>query len=130
MGRIMKKRSFSPSFLFLIILFVLGILFASQYSPGSERIVTFSVDQCESAQLVNCVELLEQKFEGVEKIFVDTKTNIFSIRYESSQVSLDTIIAFFEDADLVIESSNSVSLMKEEEPKNKKLFKISFSALE
>ena len=114
----------------MIILFALGILFASQYSPGTERIATFSVKECDDLLLINSVELLEQNFEGVEKIFVDTKTNIFSIRYESSQVSLDTIICFFKDENLVIESSNSVSLMKENEPKDKKLFKVSFSALE
>jgi hypothetical protein len=109
----MKKRSFSPSFLFLIILFALGILFASQYSPGTERIATFSVEECDDMFLTERVELLEQQYEGVEKIFVDTKTNIFSIRYESSSVAMDSIITFFKKADLTIESSNSVSLLKE-----------------
>lgn len=114
----------------MIILFALGILFASQYTPGTERIVTFSVKECNETNLVKNVDLLEKQFEGVEKIFVDSNANIFSIRYESSLISLDTIVSFFEKANLVIESSNSVSLMKEEESKEKKLFKISFSALE
>ncbi len=127
----MRKKSYSPSLLFLIILFALGILFASQYSPGTERIVTFSVSECESERLIKQVDLLEINFNGVDKIFVDTKTNIFSIRYESSLVSIDSVKQFFADADLVIESSNSVNLMKSKEnPKEKKLFKISFSTLE
>ena len=127
----MRKKSFSPAFLFLIILFALGILFASQYSPGTERIATFSVCDCDRVKLENCVSELENTFDGVEKIFVDTKANIFSIRYESSSVSIDSVKKFFDDADLVIESSNSINLMnKEESSSDKKLFKISFSSLE
>ena len=127
----MRKKSYSPSLLFLIILFALGILFASQYSPGTERIATFFVSECEGERLLEQVDLLEINFDGVDKIFVDTKTNIFSIRYESSLVSVDSVKQFFADADLVIESSNSVSLMKtEESTAEKKLFKISFSSLE
>ncbi|MBN2281960.1 MAG: hypothetical protein JXQ65_15365 [Candidatus Marinimicrobia bacterium] len=127
----MRKKSFSPSFLFLIILFALGILFASQYSPGTERIATFSVARCDGDQLVKCVTELERNFDGVEKIFVDTKTNIFSIRYESSSVSIDSVKEFFSDAGVTIESSNSISLMGEKDNgPDKKLFKISFSSLE
>ncbi len=127
----MRKKSFSPSFLFLIILFALGILFASQYSPGSERIVTFSVCECEGVKLENCVSALETNFEGVEKIFVDTKANIFSIRYESSMVSVDSVKKFFHDADLVIESSNSINLMNDEKSfSDRKLYNNSFSSLE
>ena len=127
----MRKKSFSPAFLFMIILFALGILFASQYSQGNKRIATFSVLKCDETQLIDCVNRLDLQFVGIEKIFIDTKTNIFSIRYESSQISIDTVISFFNQSNLIIESSNSVSLMREEKnQKEKKLFQISFSALE
>ena len=127
----MRKKPFSPSLLFLVILFALGILFASQYTPGTERIVTFSVDDCDGEKLLDCVDQLTRTFTGVEKIFVDTKANIFSVRYESSLVTLDSVKSFFSEADLVIKSSNSVNLMrKEEKSKDKRLFKISFSSLE
>ena len=110
----MRKKPFSPSLLFLVILFALGILFASQYTPGTERIVTFSVDDCDGEKLLDCVDQLTRTFTGVEKIFVDTKANIFSVRYESSLVTLDSVKSFFSEADLVIKSSNSVNLMRKE----------------
>ena len=126
----MSKKTYSPSFLFLIILFALGILFASQYTPGTERIATFSVSDCNAGKLTEVVDLMDNNYDSLEKIFVDTKTNIFSVRYESSILSIDSVKSFFATHNLTIESSNSVNLMKEKKKvKEKKLFKISFSSM-
>ena len=108
----MKTKSFSPSFIFFILLLTLGILFANNYSAGVEKIATLSLQNCTKPQLIDCKNLLIKKYHTIEQISVDHKTHILSIRYNSTKISLDNLVADLKKMNITVQSSNSIRLMK------------------
>lgn len=111
----------------LIVLFVIGILFASKYSPGKNKLATI----CLTGEKTNSnITQALAGMQGIKTVFLDPKSEILTFRYDSSQLTLNNIKEQLKSYGLKAQSLQSLKFVKKDrklEEEQTKLFKLDFS---
>ena len=124
----MQQRKINLTGLILILLFVLGILFASKYSPGKNKLATI----CLSGEKYNSQELTRvlSDIKGIKTVFLDPKSELLTFRYDSSRLKLKNIKKHLNTQGIEAQTLKSVKLLKsknEISTDKTKLFKLDIS---
>lgn len=124
----MKNRKINLTGLILIILFVLGMLFASNYSSGKSKLATL----CFSGGEKNTGELTKvlSEIEGVRTVFLDPKSELLTFRYDSSRLTLERIKDQLSEYGLNAQNLKSVKILKAQKKQQQEptpLFKLDIS---
>jgi len=125
----MKQRNINYMVILLFGIFVLGILFASKYTPGKNKLATICVSK-KTKDTQEMTKLLAG-FQGIKTVFVDPKSELITFRYDSSKLTLESIKEKLNEHGLETLDLKSVKIIKSEKnlsDKKTKLFKLDFSS--
>ncbi|HMA62335.1 MAG TPA: hypothetical protein VKP78_06755 [bacterium] len=119
----MRQRKISFTAVVFFILFVLGILFASKYSPGKSKLATicFSENNVDSDKVTQALA----DVTGIRTVFLDPKSELLTFRYNSSDLTLQKIKDQLRKMGIEAQSLQSVRLIKssdQKEQSRQKLF--------
>ncbi len=126
----MRQRNVNILLIALFCLFVIGILLGSRYHPQATKLMTIHIDELEKDQAAEQIENIVELMEGVQTIFIDEKSKLFTFRYDSGKISYSTVASKLSGFGLTVAPVKSVRLLDQKyspEPENK-LFKIEISS--
>jgi len=126
----MGYKKVNISFVIIISLFVLGILFASSYSANKTQLATLSLTNSQS----NSSKLAQKitKIKGVKTVFLDNGTQLLTLRYDNSKLNLKKIKKHLENKGILVEKLNSIKIIPSKErseiyKKNRNIVELNFS---
>jgi len=126
----MRQRNMNILLISLFCLFVIGILLGSRYHPQGTKLMTIHIEGLEEDQAAEQIESIVELLEGVQTIFVDEKSKLFTFRYDSGKISYRTVESKLSGFGLTVTPVKSVRLLDQKyspQPKDK-LFKIEISS--
>ncbi|MBU4446169.1 hypothetical protein KJ656_14005 [bacterium] len=87
----MKNRRISVFGFAFLFVFATAILLDGKYSPVSSKLVTIHIDGIDNNVVASKVEEMVRTIEGVQTVFIDEKSQICMVRYDSGKIDLKVI---------------------------------------
>ncbi|MCG2716157.1 MAG: hypothetical protein L6422_07715 [Candidatus Marinimicrobia bacterium] len=87
----MKNRRISVFGFAFLFVFATAILLDGKYSPVSSKSVTIHIDGIDNNVVASKVEEMVRTIEGVQTVFIDEKSQICMVRYDSGKIDLKVI---------------------------------------
>jgi len=86
-----KNRKISVFGFAFLFVFAAAILLDGKYSPASSELVTIHIDGIDDNVIASKVEAMVRTIEGVQTVFIDEKSNICTVRYDSGKIDLKVV---------------------------------------
>ena len=87
----MKNRRISVFGFAFLFVFAAAILLDGKYSPVSSKLVTIHIDGIDNNVVASKVEDMVRMIEGVQTVFIDEKSHICTVRYDSGKIDLKVV---------------------------------------
>jgi hypothetical protein len=127
----MGTKRVSYFFILFLIVFTVGILLVGKDVPIHTKMVTLWINADDDQNLEQRVSGIVDQLEGVETIFVDEKSNIFTFRYDSGKIDVSKMQIFLAENGLNVDTLRPVILLTAESSRpKKKLFQIKIHSSE